>query len=106
MTYNTTLTACWWPAWALRGMVQNNITLTEDLSVSYENPRQPGRTDTAIHESEDWQGIDFLDKEYMISRESSDADLGPAGQFTLLFRVWTKQLIYMYVYTCMMYIYL
>ena len=79
----------------MRAMMQNDTTLTnkeikEIMSSSYENLRQPARADTGIRESEesdatediiqepvqemtpdslpneDWQGIDFLDKEYSI----------------------------------------
>ena len=79
----------------LRAMMQNNTTLTEEeieeiMSSSYENLRQPIRADTGICKSkesdateditqepvqelspdnlvdEDWQGIDFFDKEYSI----------------------------------------
>ena len=78
----------------LRTMMQSNTTLTDKeiediMSSSYENLRQPVRADTGSRESEesdetevithqepvqelspdnlvnkDWQGIDFLDKEY------------------------------------------
>ena len=80
----------------LRAMMWNDTTLTKEeieeiMSSSYENLRQPARANTGSRESEeldetevithqepvqglspdnlvdeDWQGIDFLDKEYDI----------------------------------------
>ena len=89
----------------LRAMMQNNTALTEEeieeiMSLSYENLRQPARAETGSCESkesdetevithqepvqelspdslvnEDWQDIDFLNKEYNIQWNSHEPNM-------------------------------